>query len=309
MNARSTADRRVEPREPREKAYVAPRLIWTGRLAWLVAPTGIALVVLCLRSGVVEHDGNRVYNLGLVGVVGSIFAGVFAIKLCNRRIESARDAWRHARRAERHPELVEQEGRITAPHPVAAAADASAGLVQRTTFDGTRLRRRPEGRARIHSLLEWFFIAFLVLGMPTLIHFLGPPQGLFSFVAIGFTLLAITNRVDTWASEKVWTPGNAQAEARKRERIENGGRWWAAEPPKLLRYVRGIYLVFVVAGFFYCLVWPFLRGQSPEERYPYAAVYVAGFLIGLAVLASFERHQRRLERHWLLERQEQRARE
>lgn len=158
-------------------------------------------------------------------------------------------------------------------------------------------------------MVEWFLIAFLVLGMPTLIHLLGPPQGLFSFVAIGFTLLAITNRVDTWASEKVWTPGNAQAEARKRERLENGGRWWAAEPPKLLRYVRGIYLVFVVAGFCYCLVWPFLRGQSPEERYPYAALYVAGFLIGLAILASFERHQRRLERHWLLERKEQRARE
>jgi len=293
-------------RDERARAEIDSSLILQRRLAYLVSPVGIAIVVLLTKGPISRSKDFLWHNIALTGVVFSIFVGVFVVKRCNRRIMQAEDDWRAARRVERHPELAEPR-RIVAPIRAPKESRPASDRIKRTTADGSRLRRRPPGRARVHSIVEWFLLAFVVFGFPTMIYLLGPANGMFSFVAIGFTLLAITNRVDTWASEKLWTPGNAQAEDRKRQRIESGARWWAAEPPKLLRYARWVYLVLVVAGFLYCLVWPFLQGWAPEDKYPYAAVYVVGFMLGLSLLATFERHQQRLEREWLRRRDEERA--
>jgi hypothetical protein len=293
----------------REQPTIPAALIWGHRLAVPLIPGSIALALVGMNLSIAAHNSKRDElpgKLAYMAVALSIFGLIAVIKWFNRRIERAADDWRAERRLERHPELATARRISTPTLPDTSEVDGPP-RVTRSTADGSRLRRRPRGRARVHSIVEWVFIVFLVVGMPTLIHFLGAPNGLFSYVAIGFTLLAITNRVDSWAGSKVWTPGNAAAEDRKRERLESGRDWLSAEPPKLLRYARSSYLVFVVAGFCYGLVWPFLRGQEPAERYPLAAAYVAGFQIGLAVLAPFERRQRRLERDWLHRRNAERA--
>ncbi|MCA8980247.1 MAG: hypothetical protein H6831_04245 [Planctomycetes bacterium] len=294
-------------RAARERPSVAPKL---RLLRWLVligTPTFVAGLAFACEA-VVDETHERAYmKITFILAVLSMICGAAMLSTINRRIQVDSDRWRAARRNERHPELVAAERRAALPGTPLTLDEESHDVVRRKNFEGSRLRRRPPERARIHATLEWTLVVFLAVGLPSAIYLLGPAQGLFSFVAIAFVLMAITNRVDTWASEKIWTPGNPEAEQRRLQRIENGSGWWASEPPRLLRNMRRIFLTLVVTGFFVCLVWPYLRGWAPDEKYPYAAVYVGGFVFGLALLATAERHQIRLEREWLKQRRAERS--
>jgi hypothetical protein len=301
----------------RSEPPISPLLIWGRRLVFVVVPA-VPFVVGWLAH--LEQDPHQLSDnfpprIAFVALVIAGIAGVFAVADFDRRIARAGDAWRAARRTKRHPELVTQR-KIVAPPPLQASATTPThrihGIerddrVHRTTADGSRIRRRPPGRARVHSIFEWALVGYCVLGFPTMLYLFEGPSGLVAFPVIGFILLAVTNRVDTWASEPIWTPGNETAEDRKRHSIERGRAWLAVAPPNGLRIMRGAFLTLTVVGFCVCLIWPFLQGWAPDEKYPWVATYFAGFSIGLVALGIAERRQIRLERRWLDERESERS--
>jgi hypothetical protein len=297
-----------EHRSEREAPPVSPVLVW-GRRAVFVAvplfPVAVYWLTMALDHPRHGQRGDLPFKLAFAATIFGLIGGAFALADFDRRIARSGDTWRAARRARRHPERATPR-RVAVPSTTPRGTSAEGRRIHRATADGSAIRRRPPGRARVHSMLEWFLVAYLILGLPSVLMAFPGPSGFVAFITIGFTLLAITNRVDTWASEPIWTPGNAHAEERRQQRIETGGNWWAIDPPRYLRVLRGTYLSFVILGFLICLVWPFLNSWTPEEKYPYAAVYLGGFLGGLALLGYAERHQRARESEWLEQRKSDR---
>jgi len=294
-------------RAGRRRPEVDPALVWCRRLVFVLVP--LVPITVTVWFPIAERDGGSSDDVavmsGFISFVLAIVLGAFAVADIDRRIAQSKDAWRLARRTQRHPELTAPREVALRPRVVVDPA-ADHNRIRRRTADGSPLRRRPRNRARLHSALEWTLVVYLVIGLPLINMIFDGPGSFAAFVAIGFALFFLTLRADAWASEAIWTPGNPNAEERKRARIEHGGNWWSVEPPRSLRIVRACFLLFAVVGFFVCLIWPYLNSWSPSEKYPYVAVYLGGFLAGLAWLGYAERRQCVRENEWLERRKAER---
>lgn len=286
--------------EARESAELPRALIRGRRRVFLLVSSAPFAVYFLARLVEPAHDRGFAIVLTLAAIPLAIIVGAFALASFDSRIAHAADAHRAARRADRHPESV-QPRTIVPPRK-----EPSPKRVHRAVVDDSRIRRRPADRARVHSRLESLLIAYLVLGFPILavLRVTGGAVGVIAYVTFGFILLAITGRVDSWASEPIWTPGNANAQ--HREQFASARRWWSAGPPRFLRVMRGAFIAFVLVGFFACVVWPYLKGWAPDEKYPFAAIYIGGFTTGLGLLGLAERLQRRREEAWLKQRRSER---
>jgi hypothetical protein len=295
--------RRRRPTTARPERQPLPNRIPAMRACYQVLISFVAMLALILPAlGSASEARFTAAALNFFAFF-LLASGILAVKSWLQTTADAR--WVDERRAERLSRRPTQTRKHASPRSAPAAEPLKTRRNKPTT--SSRLRRRPPGRARVHSFVEWSLLAFVVLGFPVMIALLGPANGMFSYVAIGFILLAVTNRLDTWSAAPIWTPGNAAAAERKRLGKGVGARWLAARPPRLLRHMRTVYLALVVAGFFGCLVWPFLRGWPPERKYPFAATYVVGFLIGLILLSRAEQRQRAREREWLEQRRLERS--
>lgn len=277
----------------RDKPPTKVSLLWGRRAA-------LAMCVVGLVSLVMHRDAlQRLRKASSAGEaflgVMLIVIGVVVILLIDRKVLAASDAWLAERRAAR------------APEPSQPAAIRPLHVHE---HEGEALHhRRPEGRERLQRTLEKTLIVFGVLGLPICMWLFDFGGGFVAYGAIIMLWLAAINRVEGWSASGLRVPSASSEQRRVHERIHKSRSWLSAHPPSALKHMRAVFLCLVVIGGITCIVMPFLRGDSPADRYQPTVLFVAGFLLGLTLLGIAEHEQRRRELEWLEDRRSERERE
>lgn len=289
---KESAPQAAHAHEARDKPPTKVSLLWGRRAAIAMCVVGLLNVVMHrdalqrLRSS--HSAGEAFLSVMLIAI------GVVVILLIDRKVLAASDAWLAERKAAR------------APDPAQSATPGPLHVHERS---GEALNhRRPAGRERLQRVLELSLIVFGVIGLPLCMALFDFGGGFVAYGGIIMLWLAAINRVEGWSAAGLRVPNNPAEQRRVRERIHKSRGWWSAHPPRVLKHMRVAFISMIVIGGIACIVMPFLRGDSPAERYRPTVLFVGGFLIGLTVLGIAEHEQGRREREWLDGRREERER-
>ncbi|MCB9903599.1 MAG: hypothetical protein H6831_04250 [Planctomycetes bacterium] len=269
----------------REKPPVNAGLVWTRRAA--VAMCAVGLVHVASQPHALERLRHPRSAFEAFFGLFVIVIGVAFVLLIDRKQQADSTRWLEGRQAARQAEPPE---RALSPLHLEERRGAAHHARERETPSGLR------------RVLGVGVIVFGVIGLPLSLA-LFDAGGIVVYTGGILALLALINLVESRAVPGLRVSTSEADRRRAHDDIRRSKGWWAAHPPRVLRHMRVAFIALVVLGAITCVVMPLLNGESSADRYPPAAIFVSGLLIGLAVLGLAERDQLQREREWIDERQ------